>query len=56
MRWLEDVHAAIERGDGVTLRAVAEKELKPETRMFLTLLADIIDQHFRKAVPLKRIA
>jgi len=27
MAWLEDVHTAIERGDRVTLRAVAKKKI-----------------------------
>jgi hypothetical protein len=55
MKWGEDVHTAIQRGDAVALRFMAKKELKPQARMFLTLLADILDR-FEKDAPLKKTA
>jgi hypothetical protein len=44
MTWGEELHSAIERRDATTLRRMAEEARKKETRIFLALLAGMIDQ------------
>jgi ribosomal protein S7 len=52
----KDIHTMIDRRDSVALRRMAEEARKPETRMFLALLAEMIDQQRKKSMRLKRTA
>jgi hypothetical protein len=52
----EDIHIMIERGDSTALRRIAGETRKQEARMFLALLAEMIDQQRKKNMQLKRIA
>ena len=56
MTWGEEVHSVIERRDATTLRRMAEEARKQETRMFLNLLAGMMDQRPKKSTQLKRTA
>jgi len=56
MPWGEDIYEMIERRDSAALRRMAEETRKQETRMFLALLAEMIDQQRKKSMPLKRTA
>ncbi len=55
MTWGEELQTAIERRDAATLHKMAEEERKEETRMFLDLLAGMLDQP-KKNTQLKRSA
>jgi len=46
-RW-EEIQTAIEQRDAITLRKMAEEARKEGTRMFLTLLAGMVDQQAKK--------
>ncbi len=50
----DEIHAAIARHDATALRGMAKKTHDEETQMFLTLLADIIDQHLKSSQPAAR--
>jgi len=53
----EDIHTLIERQDSTALRQMAGEARKPEARMFLALLADMVDQQQKKkSIQLKRTA
>ena len=52
----EEILTAIERRDATTLRKMAEEARKQETRIFLNLLAGMIDQQPRKSMQLERTA
>ncbi len=56
MTWGEKLQTAIERRDPATLHKMAEESRKEETRMFLDLLAGMLDQQPKKSTQLKRSA
>ncbi len=56
MTWGEELQTAIERRDAATLHKMAEEARKEETRMFLDLLAGMLDQQPKKSTQLKRTA
>jgi hypothetical protein len=56
MTWGEELHSTIERRDAAALRKMAEEARKEETRMFLNLLAGMINQPPKKTTRLKRTA
>jgi hypothetical protein len=45
----EEFHSALERGDAKALRRMAEEAPKEQTRMLLKLLAEVVDQHPKRA-------
>jgi len=53
----EDIHTLIERQDSTALRQMAGEARKPEARMFLALLAEMVNQQQKKkSIQLKRTA
>ena len=44
-----DIDDAIRNRDAITLRKMAQRAHKLETRMFLNLLADFLDRDLKKA-------
>jgi hypothetical protein len=44
----KDIFTAIERRDSGGLRRMAQRAQKEETRMFLSLLADVVEQDLKK--------
>jgi len=56
MTWAEKLHDAIERHDVTALRRMADETQKEDTRIFLNLLAGIIQQQTKEATQLKRTA
>ena len=56
MTWGQKLHSTIERRDASALRRMAEEARKEETRLFLNLLAGMIEQQAKKATQLKRTA
>ena len=52
----KDIHTLIQRHDSAALRTMAETAQKQETRMFLALLAEMIDQQRKKSMRWKRTA
>jgi hypothetical protein len=52
----EDIHTMIERGDSTALRRMAGDAPKQEARMFLALLAEMIDRQREENVQLKMTA
>jgi hypothetical protein len=44
----EDLYTAIKRHDKVSIRKIAQGAQKEETRMFLNLLADFVEQDIKK--------
>lgn len=56
MTWEQKLHSAIERRDATALRRMADEAQKEETRLFLSLLAGMIEQQPKQGPPLKRIA
>jgi len=56
MTWGEELRSAIERRDAPTLRRMAGEARREETRMFLDLLAGMIDRQTKKTTQLKRTA
>ena len=43
----KDIEAAIQCRDNVTLRKMAQREEKEETRMLLNLLADVVEANLK---------
>lgn len=56
MTWGQKLHSTIERRDATALRRMADEAQKEETRLFLNLLAGMIEQRAKKATQLKRTA
>jgi hypothetical protein len=44
-----DIDHAIRNRDGITLRKLAERAQKQETRMFLNLLADFVERDLKES-------
>jgi len=55
MTWWKEIQTAIEQRDATVLRKMAE-EAQKETRMFLNLLAGMIDPQPKKSTQSKRTA
>ncbi len=55
MTWEQKLHSTIERRDATALRRMADEAQKEETRLFLNLLAGMIEQQ-PKQTQLKRTA
>ena len=51
-----EIGTLIARQDGAALRQMAGEARKPEARMFLALLAEMVDQQQKKSIQLKRTA
>ena len=56
MTWEQRLHNTIERRDATALRRMADEAQKKETRLFLNLLAGMIEQHPNKPTQLKKTA
>jgi hypothetical protein len=56
MAWGEKLRSAIELRDATALRRMADEAQKEGTRMFLNLLAGMIDQQPKRTTHLKRTA
>ena len=56
MPWGEDIYEMIERRDSAALRRMAEETRKQETRMFLALLAEMIDRQREENMQFKMTA
>ena len=56
MTWGQRLHSTIERRDATALRRMADEAQKEETRLFLNLLAGMIEQQPKQPTPLKRTA
>jgi hypothetical protein len=55
----KDITTAIKRRDSISIRKMAQRAQKEETRMFLNLLADIVERDLRamkKSLSQKRAA
>lgn len=44
----KDIYSAVRRRDGITIRKMALQAQKEETRMFLSLLADLVERDLKK--------
>jgi hypothetical protein len=56
MTWGEELHSAIERRDATALRKMAVQAQREGTRMFLNLLAGMMNHQPKKTTQLKRTA
>ncbi len=56
MTWGQELHSTIERRDATALRRMADESRKEETRLFLNLLAGMIEQQPNQGTQLKRTA
>jgi len=56
MTWGEELYKTIERRDATALRSMADKAQREETRLFLKLLAGMIEQQPKTPTQLKRTA
>jgi hypothetical protein len=56
MNWGEEFHSTIARRDVAALRRMADEAEKEEIRLFLNLLAAMIEQQPQTATQLKRSA
>ncbi len=56
MTWEQELHSTIERRDATALRKMADEAQKEQTRLFLNLLAGMIEQQPNRGTQLKRTA